>query len=179
MTKNRFPASRFAKRVLPALAVAAFASVVTVPAFAADAVVLYSADGLENLYKDVLPAFEKKEGVKVNIVTAGSGEVVNRATVEKDSPKADVLVTLPPFIQQASQAGPAAALPERQLQERAGDRQSAGRRMGDLREQLFLVRDQPGSHEDRAEDLRRSAASRTSAARSRIRIRPRRVTAWP
>jgi 2-aminoethylphosphonate transport system substrate-binding protein len=85
--------------------VAAFASVATVPAFAADAVVLYSADGLENLYKDVLPAFEKKEGVKVNIVIAGSGEVVNRATVEKDSPKADVLVTLPPFIQQASQGG--------------------------------------------------------------------------
>jgi 2-aminoethylphosphonate transport system substrate-binding protein len=106
MTKNRFPASRFvAQRVLPALAVAAFAGVVTVPAFAADAVVLYTADGLENLYKDVLPAFEKKEGVKVNIVTAGSGEVVNRATVEKDSPKADVLVTLPPFIQQASQGG--------------------------------------------------------------------------
>lgn len=30
---------------------------------------------------------------------------MNRATVEKDSPKADVLVTLPPFIQQASQGG--------------------------------------------------------------------------
>ncbi|TDV06747.1 2-aminoethylphosphonate ABC transporter substrate-binding protein [Paraburkholderia caballeronis] len=74
-------------------------------AHAADAVVLYTADGLENLYRDVLPAFEKKEGVKVNIVTAGSGEVVNRANVEKDSPKADVLVTLPPFIQQASQSG--------------------------------------------------------------------------
>ena len=82
MTKNRFPASRFlVQRMLPALAVAAFTSAVTVPAFAADAVVLYTADGLENLYKDVLPAFEKKEGVKVNIVTAGSGEVVNRATV--------------------------------------------------------------------------------------------------
>ena len=74
-------------------------------AFAAGEVVLYTADGLENLYKDVLPAFEKKEGVKVAIVTAGSGEVVNRATVEKDSPKADVLVTLPPFIQQAAQTG--------------------------------------------------------------------------
>ena len=72
---------------------------------AADSVVLYTADGLENLYKDVLPEFEKKEGVKVNIVTAGSGEVVNRATIEKDSPKADVIVTLPPFIQQAAQGG--------------------------------------------------------------------------
>ncbi|MBU9188532.1 2-aminoethylphosphonate ABC transporter substrate-binding protein [Burkholderia gladioli] len=78
---------------------------IAMPAHAAGAVVLYTADGLENLYRDVLPAFEKKEGVKVNIVTAGSGEVVNRANVEKNSPKADVLVTLPPFIQQAGQLG--------------------------------------------------------------------------
>src|ERR1700743_2193970 len=106
MTKNRFPTPRLlAARMLPALAVASLAGLATVPAHAADAVVLYTADGLENLYKDVLPAFEKQEGVKVNIVTAGSGEVVNRATVEKDSPKADVLVTLPPFIQQADQSG--------------------------------------------------------------------------
>src|ERR1700742_2091625 len=95
---------RFARTVLPAFA-AAFTLLAAMPVHAADAVVLYTADGLENLYKDVLPAFEKKEGVKVNIVTAGSGEVVNRATVEKDSPKADVLVTLPPFIQQAQQGG--------------------------------------------------------------------------
>jgi 2-aminoethylphosphonate transport system substrate-binding protein len=74
-------------------------------AHAAGPVVLYTADGLENLYKDVLPAFEKQEGVKVAIVTAGSGEVVNRANIEKDSPKADVIVTLPPFIQQADQSG--------------------------------------------------------------------------
>jgi 2-aminoethylphosphonate transport system substrate-binding protein len=93
-----------ARKLLPA-ALAALTMFAALPAHAADAVVLYTADGLENLYKDVLPAFEKKEGVKVNIVTAGSGEVVNRATVEKDSPKADVLVTLPPFIQQAQQGG--------------------------------------------------------------------------
>src|SRR3984957_7605943 len=103
MTKNRFPGPRLmAQRVLPALVVAALTSMAAMQARAADAVVLYTADGLENLYKDVLPAFEKKEGVKVNIVTAGSGEVVNRATVEKDSPKADVLVTLPPFVQKAA-----------------------------------------------------------------------------
>lgn len=106
MTKNRRPTSRpMALRVLPEALIAAVLGMCAIQAHAADAVVLYTADGLENLYKDVLPAFEKKEGVKVNIVTAGSGEVVNRATVEKDSPKADVLVTLPPFIQQASQSG--------------------------------------------------------------------------
>jgi 2-aminoethylphosphonate transport system substrate-binding protein len=95
---------RLARKLLPTVA-AAITLFATLPAHAADAVVLYSADGLENLYKDVLPAFEKKEGVKVNLVVAGSGEVVNRATIEKDSPKADVLVTLPPFIQQAQQGG--------------------------------------------------------------------------
>ncbi|HEY3597744.1 MAG TPA: 2-aminoethylphosphonate ABC transporter substrate-binding protein [Paraburkholderia sp.] len=93
------------RKLLPTLVAAAAFGGVTLSAHAADAVVLYTADGLENLYKDVLPAFEKKEGVKVNIVTAGSGEVVNRATIEKDAPKADVLVTLPPFIQQAAQTG--------------------------------------------------------------------------
>ncbi|HTH74468.1 MAG TPA: 2-aminoethylphosphonate ABC transporter substrate-binding protein [Trinickia sp.] len=92
-------------RLLAALAACALFEGFALPAHAADAVVLYTADGLENLYKDVLPAFEKKEGVKVNIVTAGSGEVVNRATIEKDAPKADVIVTLPPFIQQADQSG--------------------------------------------------------------------------
>src|SRR5580704_7452478 len=106
MTKNRFPGPRLmAQRVLPALVVAALTSMAAMQAHAADAVVLYTADGLENLYKDVLPGFEKQEGVKVNIVIGGSGEVVNRATIEKDAPKADVLVTLPPFIQQADQAG--------------------------------------------------------------------------
>ena len=93
------------RKTLPALVAAAAFGGAALPAHAADAVVLYTADGLENLYKDVLPGFEKQEGVKVNIVTAGSGEVVNRATIEKDAPKADVLVTLPPFIQQADQAG--------------------------------------------------------------------------
>jgi 2-aminoethylphosphonate transport system substrate-binding protein len=104
-------ASRLIARTLVSAA-AVFATFgMATHAFAAGEVVLYTADGLENLYKDVLPAFEKKEGVKVAIVTAGSGEVVNRATVEKDSPKADVLVTLPPFIQQASQTGLLQAYP--------------------------------------------------------------------
>ncbi|MBV8046570.1 MAG: 2-aminoethylphosphonate ABC transporter substrate-binding protein [Paludibacterium sp.] len=96
--------SRIARKLLPALAVASALTCLAQSAQAAD-VVLYTADGLENFYKDVLPAFEQKEGVKVNIVTAGSGEVVNRANIEKDSPKADVIVTLPPFIQQAGQNG--------------------------------------------------------------------------
>lgn len=75
------------------------------PAHAGGTVVLYTLDGLENMYRDVLPAFERAQQVKVNIVTAGGGDVVNRANVEKNSPKADVLVTLPPFVQQAAGLG--------------------------------------------------------------------------
>jgi 2-aminoethylphosphonate transport system substrate-binding protein len=94
--------ARFAERIsrllwstlLASLAVAAWVET----ASAAGSVVLYTADGLEDFYKDVLPAFERKEGVRVALVTAGSGEVVNRATVERDNPKADVIVTLPPFV---------------------------------------------------------------------------------
>jgi 2-aminoethylphosphonate transport system substrate-binding protein len=106
MKKNRQfrAAAGLVRTTLPALVAAALGAV-SLQAYAAGQVVLYTADGLENLYQSVLPAFEKQEGVKVDIVTAGSGEVVNRATIEKDSPKADVLVTLPPFIQQADQAG--------------------------------------------------------------------------
>ncbi|SDE06189.1 2-aminoethylphosphonate ABC transporter substrate-binding protein [Paraburkholderia lycopersici] len=104
MNHTKIHRAGFARKLLPMAAAAALLGA-AMSAHAADAVVLYTADGLENLYRDVLPAFEKKEGVKVNIVTAGSGEVVNRANVEKDSPKADVIVTLPPFIQQAQQSG--------------------------------------------------------------------------
>ena len=63
--------SSFARRLLSgacaSIALAALASFAATPALAADALVLYTADGLENLYKDVLPAFEKKEGVKVKL----------------------------------------------------------------------------------------------------------------
>jgi 2-aminoethylphosphonate transport system substrate-binding protein len=93
------------RKLLPSLVAAATLGCASLPALADNTVVLYTADGLENLYGDVLPAFEKQEGVKVNIVTAGSGEVVNRANIEKDAPKADVIVTIPPFVQQANQNG--------------------------------------------------------------------------
>ncbi|KVE40035.1 2-aminoethylphosphonate ABC transporter substrate-binding protein [Burkholderia sp. TSV86] len=104
MTHSNSPCGGAWRRLVLAAGAAMVLQGVAVKAQAA-AVVLYTADGLENLYRDVLPAFEKQAGVKVNIVTAGSGEVVNRANVEKGSPKADVIVTLPPFIQQAGQLG--------------------------------------------------------------------------
>ncbi|AJT41734.1 2-aminoethylphosphonate ABC transporter substrate-binding protein [Psychromicrobium lacuslunae] len=68
-------------------------------------VTLYSADGLGDWYKSTFAAFTQETGIKVNYVEAGSGEVVSRLEKEKNNPQADLLVTLPPFIQQAKKQG--------------------------------------------------------------------------
>ncbi|MER8070133.1 2-aminoethylphosphonate ABC transporter substrate-binding protein [Streptomyces sp. NPDC094034] len=73
-------------------------------------VTVYSADGLkgengDGWYDQVFKDFEKETGIKVNYVEGGSGEVVQRAVREKSNTQADVLVTLPPFIQQADAKG--------------------------------------------------------------------------
>lgn len=71
----------------------------------ADTVTVYSADGLGDWYKAEFEDFTKQTGIKVALVEAGSGEVVSRAQKEKANPQVDILVTLPPFIQQAQQQG--------------------------------------------------------------------------
>ncbi|GGL92828.1 2-aminoethylphosphonate ABC transporter substrate-binding protein [Streptomyces fumigatiscleroticus] len=73
-------------------------------------VTVYSADGLkgengDGWYDQVFEDFEKQTGIKVEYVEGGSGEMVQRAVREKRNPQADVLVTLPPFIQQADGKG--------------------------------------------------------------------------
>ncbi|MGW2035936.1 2-aminoethylphosphonate ABC transporter substrate-binding protein [Streptomyces sp. NPDC001811] len=73
-------------------------------------VTVYSADGLkgengDGWYDRVFKDFEKQTGIKVKYVEGGSGEMVQRAVREKSNPQADVLVTLPPFIQQADSKG--------------------------------------------------------------------------
>ncbi|MEU6440667.1 2-aminoethylphosphonate ABC transporter substrate-binding protein [Streptomyces sp. NPDC047046] len=73
-------------------------------------VTVYSADGLkgengDGWYDKVFRDFEKKTGIKVRYVEGGSGEMVQRAVREKSHAQADVLVTLPPFIQQADSKG--------------------------------------------------------------------------
>lgn len=67
----------------------------------AKTVTVYSADGLADWYKPQFAEFTKQTGVAVQYVEAGSGEVVSRLQKEKSNPQADVVVTLPPFIQQA------------------------------------------------------------------------------
>ncbi|MFJ5263622.1 2-aminoethylphosphonate ABC transporter substrate-binding protein [Streptomyces sp. NPDC088387] len=76
----------------------------------ADVVTVYSADGLkgesgDGWYDRIFKDFEKETGIKVEYVEGGSGEVVQRAVREKNNVQADVLVTLPPFIQQADGKG--------------------------------------------------------------------------
>ncbi|MFF9848136.1 2-aminoethylphosphonate ABC transporter substrate-binding protein [Streptomyces litmocidini] len=73
-------------------------------------VTVYSADGLkgeagDGWYDKVFADFEKQTGIEVEYVEGGSGEMVQRALREKSNTQADVLVTLPPFIQQAGSKG--------------------------------------------------------------------------
>ena len=95
------------KSLLSALLVAvSFAT----PAFAAsDVVTIYAADGLHDgkgsWFETQFDAFTKATGIKVQYVEGGSGGVVERVAKEKSNPQADVLVTLPPFIQRAEATG--------------------------------------------------------------------------
>ncbi|WP_079149087.1 2-aminoethylphosphonate ABC transporter substrate-binding protein [Streptomyces agglomeratus] len=98
--------------VTGSLALAATLSACGGPSTASDAktVTVYSADGLkgengDGWYDQVFEDFEKKTGIKVKYVEGGSGEMVQRAVREKSNTQADVIVTLPPFIQQADQKG--------------------------------------------------------------------------
>ncbi|MFG3494350.1 2-aminoethylphosphonate ABC transporter substrate-binding protein [Streptomyces sp. NPDC047928] len=73
-------------------------------------VTVYSADGLkgengDGWYDRVFEDFEKETGITVKYVEGGSGEMVQRALRERTNTQADVLVTLPPFIQQAASKG--------------------------------------------------------------------------
>ncbi len=78
-------------------------------ALAAEVVTVYSADGLhdgdQSWYGTLFDEFTKATGIDVQYVEGGSGVVVNRVLAERSNPQADVLVTLPPFIQKAAAEG--------------------------------------------------------------------------
>src|ERR1700760_3329521 len=101
------------------------------PAFADDVVTIYSADGLHdgtpNWYQTEFDAFTKATGIKVQYVEGGSGGVVERVAKEASNPQADVLVTLPPFIQKAAHDGLlAASMPDGADQIPAGSKDAGG-----------------------------------------------------
>ncbi|MGC8491315.1 MAG: 2-aminoethylphosphonate ABC transporter substrate-binding protein [Syntrophobacteraceae bacterium] len=92
-------------RFVALVAILLFAS----SAFAAKVVTIYSADGLHdgkpNWYAEVFKEFTQKTGIQVQYIEGGSGVVVNRVLAERQNPQADVLVTLPPFMQKAAAEG--------------------------------------------------------------------------
>lgn len=76
------------------------------PVWADSVVTVYSADGLHDgdnsWYQTQFDAFTKATGIKVQYVEGGSGAIVERLAKERTNPQADVLVTVPPFIQRAA-----------------------------------------------------------------------------
>lgn len=74
-------------------------------------VTVYSADGLydtkddNNWYNQEFKQFTALTGIHVNYSEDGSGGVETKVDSEKSNPKADVIVTLPPFIQKAEASG--------------------------------------------------------------------------
>lgn len=66
---------------------------------------VYSASGLGAWLGSQFDRFTADTGVKVELVEGGSGEVVSRLEQERADPRADLVITLPPFIQKAAQSG--------------------------------------------------------------------------
>jgi len=86
------------KRVMLAVLCLCFA---TLPAYAAgekssEKLVIYTYDSFASewgLAPKVIPSFEKMSGIKVELISVGSsGQVLQRAMLEKDHPKADVVI---------------------------------------------------------------------------------------
>ncbi len=107
----RIPISRLARTALALGSAAALALSVAgcggtgTSAGDGKTVTVYSADGMADWYKPEFAEFTKQTGISVNYVEAGSGEVVNRIDKEQSNPQADLVVTLPPFIQKAAEQG--------------------------------------------------------------------------
>ena len=91
------------------IAAAVLLAATALPAYADGVVTIYSADGLHDgdpsWFGNEFDAFTKATGIKVQYVEAGSSGVVDRIAKEKSNTQADVLVTLPPFMQKAAADG--------------------------------------------------------------------------
>ncbi|HEY2453300.1 MAG TPA: 2-aminoethylphosphonate ABC transporter substrate-binding protein [Scandinavium sp.] len=91
---------------LTRLALLSALALATTPVWAASVVTVYSADGLHDgdnsWYQTEFNAFTQATGIKVQYVESGGGAIVERLAKEHTNPQADVLVTMPPFIQRAA-----------------------------------------------------------------------------
>ncbi len=94
------------RRSLYSIIALAVLAIAASPTWAQGVVTIYSADGLRdgkpNWFDTQFDAFTKETGIKVQYIESGSGEVINRVEREKTNTQADVIVTLPPFIQKAA-----------------------------------------------------------------------------
>jgi len=97
------------KTQLIAAATCAFAFAAATAHAQSNVVTIYSADGLHDgspsWFGNEFEAFTKATGIKVQYIEAGSSGVVDRLGKEKSNIQADVLVTLPPFMQKAAADG--------------------------------------------------------------------------
>ena len=84
-----------------ALAVALGAALVA-PAAAQQRVSVYTAH-TANIVERLVPDFEKATGIKVDVVKAGSGDIINRVRAEAASPKCDVIWSIGAELLEANQ----------------------------------------------------------------------------
>ncbi|PWI44888.1 2-aminoethylphosphonate ABC transporter substrate-binding protein [Streptomyces sp. ICBB 8177] len=102
------------------------------PSANAREITVYSADGLKSetgdgFYNQVFKDFQARTGIRVDYVEGGSGEMVQRLARERSNTQADVVVTLPPFIQEADSKGLLAAYrPQGSAQVPAADKAADG-----------------------------------------------------
>ena len=71
--------------IMLVMATATFNSV-----YAGGKVILYSAHK-QAIIDAMVPRFEKKTGIKAEVIKAGSGDIINRANAERANPQADVI----------------------------------------------------------------------------------------
>jgi iron(III) transport system substrate-binding protein len=89
---------RFPRFALGALLGVALAS----PAAAQQRVSVYTAH-TANIVERLVPDFEKATGIKVDVVKAGSGDIINRVRAEAASPKCDVIWSIGAELLEANQ----------------------------------------------------------------------------
>ena len=80
----------FSKKITSSIVVAAAITFGSTAAIAAGTITVYTA-APQQFVDEIVPVFEKKTGIEVEIIKAGSGELLNRLTAESSKPVADVL----------------------------------------------------------------------------------------
>lgn len=83
-------------------ALAAMTLYASPPARAADGKVIVYTAAPQEIVDKIVPAFEKKTGIKVELVKAGAGELINRLKAEKGRQTADVIWSVGGDILQAN-----------------------------------------------------------------------------